>query len=155
MCQGDPSTWGAPPVGKTYLGVNESGQLTTVQNDGTITVIGAGLTPGAGTVTNSSGNTIVTPPTQIYTQTVDVTGVASTRIIVISQDDASAGDICDLRLNWPDVGNIDIQVRSGATDGPLIAQKITVQGEGTTSGFWHFVFESGSWVNKFGLVPAA
>jgi hypothetical protein len=39
LLQGDPAEWGIPPVGKTFVGINEAGQLVLKQNDGTIQIV--------------------------------------------------------------------------------------------------------------------
>jgi hypothetical protein len=39
LLQGDPTEWGIPPVGKTFVGINEEGQLVLKQNDGTILIV--------------------------------------------------------------------------------------------------------------------
>ena len=39
LLQGDPTEWGIPPVGKTFVGINAEGQLILKQNDGTILIV--------------------------------------------------------------------------------------------------------------------
>lgn len=115
LLQGDPSDWGLPPSGKTFVGVNESGQFVLVQHDGTITVLepsGASLNKQA----NSSGVDIgVTPGSVNHKEVITLTGSARTQTVTVAPTTLSDGAECGIQFVVPATAGIIIEVVSNAT----------------------------------------
>ncbi len=113
LLQGDPSDWGVPPSGKTYIGLNDSGQIVTKQHDGTVTVIGTGGTPSLNKQANSDGSVItVTPTTTQHREVITLSGIARTQVVNISGTDLADGSVAVLQLNMPSTPGIIVEFYS-------------------------------------------
>ena len=150
LCQGDPTTWGTPPVGKTFFGVNAAGAITIKQNDGTITVL-TNSDPSAAVVANASGVTTVTPSASIHSQVVNVTGSARTVPVVLA---VGTGKIIDLLVTLPSAPNFVLQVRNSDPSGVVL---MTFDNSGDpviTTVNCRFAYIGGIWVLMGVSIPA-
>ena len=78
---------------------------------------------------NSTGNSTVTPTSQLHTEAITVTGAARTSQIIIGTANIAAGARAALRFTGLHVASgIVLQIRSGITGGPLVA---TITTDGT------------------------
>jgi len=116
VIQGSPSSWGVPPEGKTYLGVNAQGQIVTVQHNGDITVLTAGGVPSLNKQANSDGAVMaITPSTSQHKEIVTLTGAARTQVINVAETDLADGSSCVILFNLPATAGIVVEVYSDAT----------------------------------------
>lgn len=116
LLQGDPSDWGLPPTGKTFVGVNDEGQIVTKQHDGTVTVLTAGGVPSLNKQANSDGTVIaITPSTSQHKEVITLTGVARTQVINVAETDLEDGSSCVILFNLPATAGIVVEVYSDAT----------------------------------------
>lgn len=116
LLQGDPSDWGLPASGKTFIGINESGQVVTKQSDGTVTVIGAGGVPSLNKQANSDGTAItVTPVAYQHTEVVTLTGSARTQVVNVAETSLGDGALAGILFNLPATADVVVEVYSDAT----------------------------------------
>lgn len=150
LCQGDPTTWGTPPVGKTFFGVNDAGAITIKQNDGSITVL-TNSDPSAAIAANASGVTTVSPSAAIHSQVVNVTGAARTVPIVLA---TGTGKIIDLLVTLPSAPNFLLNIRNNDVGGVVL---FTFDNSGdpvVTTVNARFAYISGIWVLMGVTAPA-
>lgn len=151
LLQGDPTTWGVPPVGKTYVGINDSGQLILKQNDGSIVPI-ISSAPSVAKPTNSSGATLITLGAQIHTAILTITGTSRSVPIVLDIDGAAAGAQLTLQVNWPGLAGFDLDIRNADSGG---TQLDTFQTDGSIlNGLWRFVYDGTAWNKIEASIPA-
>lgn len=153
LVQGDPSTWGIPAEGKTFVGINTAGLLTLKQNDGTIITLATNV-PGFSSVVNSSGTTTISPTTPVWRQIVDIQNSPREIPIVLDVDGAVQGSVINLLLKFPDADGYTAKVYNASGSGTLLAQ-ITNSNDPTivTAGYT-FVFTDGAWVLFSAVIPA-
>jgi hypothetical protein len=143
---GDPTTWGVPPVGKTFLGINLSGVLTIVNNNGSggaiITPV-VSAAPQQVTLGNAAGTTTITSVSGVFTATVVVSGTPRAVPLVLATAGMTDGMTIDLLVIFP------------ATDGFVLNLYNTIGSGGTldsfsaatasplvTTGHWKLLFTS-------------
>jgi uncharacterized protein Usg len=154
LLQGDPTTWGLPPVGKTFMGINASGQLVLKQNNGTITpVISSG--PGGDALSNSVGTTTINPTAGNFSALVNVSGSARRVPIVLATAGLLDWQQLDLRVDFPALDNLFIDIYNTAVSGPPLSTFQAATGSGITSALWQFRAQSGAWVILSNQVPAS
>lgn len=113
---GDPSEWGLPPSGKTFVGINDQGQVVTIQHDGTITVLTAGGVPSLNKQANSDGTVIaIVPSTSQHKEVITLTGAARTQVINIAETDLEDGSSCVVLFNLPATASLVVEIYSDAT----------------------------------------
>lgn len=151
LVQGDPSEWGAPSEGKTYLGINTAGQLVLKQSDGTITPLIVGGTPSLHKQTSASGIVTVSPSTPVHTEVVTLAGSARAVPVQISEDNSPAdGARVFLKFIFPAIASLDISIYSG--DSTLLA---TFSTDGVVlTGTWELYCDNGVWAIQLAQVPA-
>lgn len=151
LLQGDPADWALPPTGKTYIGLNESGQLVTKQHDGTITVIGTGGTPSLNKQANSDGSVItVTPTTSQHTEILTFTGIARTQVVNLVETDLGDGSLAGVLINAPATAGIVIELYS---DSEKIWSYVNESGAAEKA-FVEFYKDSTVWKVRLSAVPA-
>jgi hypothetical protein len=94
--------------------------------------------------TNNSGNTVITPITPNETDSVTITGAASTRIFAISDTGQVNGNKLDLLFTLPATAGIIIQIRDNTVGGTLI-NSYTTDGV-TLSGKISVVNTGSAWI---------
>lgn len=107
----------SPAPGKV-LGWDSEGKLTSIaQSAG-----GGGTGPSRGSTNNSSGNTTIQldPSVRDHSQTLNVTGDAGTRIVILGIADRLDGDRIRLKFKLTTTPNIVIQVRNGTAGGTVL-----------------------------------
>ncbi len=151
LIQGDPSTWGVPAEGKTFVGINESGQLCLKENDGTISVIVTSA-PSASEQNNTSGTTTITPTQPIASAQVNVGGTARAVPIVIAAAGVAEGAQLEILFTFVAVAGLALTIRNANGGGTILA---TYESDGgVLSGIWRFVFRGGAWNLFSAQVPA-
>lgn len=150
LLQGDPSTWGLPPTGKTYAGVNTSGQIVLKQHDGTVTIVESGAPSLHKQANNSVTPIAVTPTSSLHTEVVTVTGAARTTPLLIGGTSQSDGARCAILFKLPATANIIIEIYS---DAELIA---TLQNQtgALLKATLEFFLDAGVWAPLTAIVPA-
>lgn len=150
LLQGDPSQWGLPSAGRTFVGVNAAGALITKQSNGVITIYTAGTNPSVAKQTSSSGSVAVTVTTPIFLAVLTLTGAARTIPIVISDTIVTDGYQAQIKLSFAGLSaGAVIQLYSGS----LLIASFTSDGE-TVNGIWSVYGDTGEWVLKNSQFPA-
>ncbi len=112
--QVDPAAWGLPAEGKTFVGINEDGQIVLKQHDGSVTVLTIGGVPSLHKQINSSGAVItVTPTTAAHKEIITIAGAARVQVINIAATALSDGSEADIIFNLPATSGIVLEVYSG------------------------------------------
>jgi hypothetical protein len=151
LLQTDPSDWGVPIAGRTFIGVDANGSLVTKQSNGVITIYTAGTNPSVSKQTSSSGTIDVNVSTPLFLEIVTITGAARVVPIVISDAVVTDGYQAQVKLNFAALAaGSTIQLYSGTL---MIASFLT-DGE-TINGLWSVYGDSGEWVLKSAQFPAA
>lgn len=114
LLQTDPTTWDLPPVGKTYVGINDAGQIVLKQHDGSVTVVESG-DPSLHKQASSAGTIAVTPTTAQHTEVITVTGAARTSPVLIAGTTLSDGSRALLLFKLPATANVILEIYSDAT----------------------------------------
>lgn len=152
LCQGDPSTWGVPAAGKTFVGVNAAGQLVTKQNDGTITVLVTGA-PELISATNASGATTFTLADAVASGVLTVQGAARTVPIYLDTAGAEEGSVINLLVKFPAAANYVFVIRNEDGSGDVLAT-FTSFDDSIASLKYQFVFADGAWTLFGAQIPA-
>jgi hypothetical protein len=151
----NPATWPLPPLGKTYVGVNDFGVLILKQHDGTISE----LTPAAPTFVsyaNASGTTTIVAPSVNSTAVVTVTASVGRSVpLVLDTTSLIEGQQMVLRVNFPQVDGLVINIYATSPAGPLLSSFTSAAGSGITNGLWTFYVQSGVWVLLSNQIPSA
>lgn len=142
LLQGDPADWGVPLSGRTFCGVNESGNFCVKQSDGSVVVFSQGISPGIHKQTSSSGTVDVTIGSLIWTEVIALTGIARTIPIVVASTNIGDGARLFIKLNFAALAaGAIIQIYSGVT---LLAQ-FTADGL-VLSGSVELYGDTGAWL---------
>lgn len=114
LLQTDPSTWGNPPDGKTFVGVNTDGALVIKTQTG-ISVLGS-AGPALGKQSNSDGTAItVTPISVIHKEIITLLGTARTQVVNITLTGLGDGAGATILFYMPSTPGILVQIFTGAT----------------------------------------
>lgn len=151
LLDGDPTTWGVPPVGKTFVGVNLAGQLVVKQNDGTITAI-VPSTPALAASDNSSGPTTITPTSSIQRYILNVQGASRNVPIILAIAGAAEGYSVDLLVKVPAIAGFVLKLLNADGSGTQL-DSYTTDGNNVTVK-WTALFQSGAWVLFGASAPA-
>lgn len=151
LLKGDPTTWGVPPVGKTFMGINLTGQLALVQSDGTISTFTSSV-PAFLAVGNAAGTTTITPAQPVQTTILTITGGARAVPIVLSVTGQLAGAVLDLLVNVGATAGYALDIRN-ATGGGIQLDTYTSNGA-TAVAKWRFVFDGAQWNKVEVIIPA-
>ena len=154
LLQTDPTTWGTPPLGKTYVGVNDTGQLVLKQNDGTITPIVSGV-PAITEYSNASGTTTITAASSNLIAAVTVTGTARGVPLVLDTDGIQDGQQLTVRVDFPEIDSLILRFYNTLASGSPLSIFESAVGTGITNGLWNFYAKDGLWVLLSNQVPAA
>lgn len=159
LLQGDPTTWGVPPVGKTFVGINLSEQLVLVNNNGSggqvITPV-VSAAPAGLAFANASGSTTITPSAGVTTAVGAITGGARSVPLVLATNGMSDGQTVEVFLTFPAIDGLTINfyntVGSGSPVLPIQVSAIS----GITNALAKFLFQSstGLWLPISLRVPA-
>lgn len=151
LLQGDPSTWPLPPAGKTYLGINATGQIVLKQHDGTLSVISSGACSLNKQANNGTVSSLtVTPSTSMHTEIITLTGGARTLPVTIVDPGLSDGARVTILFKFPATTPILVDIFS---DIDLLAS-LQNQTSSPAPGRADFVLDDGDWVCVSVLVPA-
>jgi hypothetical protein len=153
LLQGDPSTWGVPPVGKTFVGINAAGQLVLKQNDGSISPV-LSFIPANQQLVNAFGATDIVPPALITSTYLLISGTARTVPVSLKTAGIVDGQILRLRLTFPALDNLIVNIYNENTGGTLLSSFQSATGSGITNGLWTFVAGGGVWALDSNQVPA-
>lgn len=153
LLQGDPTTWGNPPVGKTYVGVNAIGQVTTRQSDGSINTIFS--TPEVSTYSNMGGATTVVAASVDQIASVNISGLARNVPIILATAGIVDGQQLRLRLDFLPLDGLTIRVYDSSVLGVLLSSFDSSTGSGITSAFYAFYGLGGQWFLLNNQVPAS
>lgn len=103
------------------------------------------------TFTNNSGNTTVSVVPPHALAVANITGAASTRILVLPVPDMFDGDRLTLRVNLPAVASIIVQIRDATTTGTLLYE---VTSEATAQSYvFELYFDGTAWAVLSNLGP--
>lgn len=152
--QGDPTTWGTPPMFNTFMGVDVNGILTLKQSNGAIVPI-VPSTPVATTVTNIAGDTTINVSTAFETVilTVESTEARTVRVIL----DAAGvidGSTLDLQIVFPALDGLILQVYSTDLFEDPLSSFQSATASNVTNGSWKFYFLNDAWHLYSTLIPA-
>lgn len=103
-------------------------------------------------VSNSTGNTTILPVGQVNTVFVNVTGAASTRNILLAENNMLTGATARLTFAFPATAGIVVNVRNDVLAGSILAN-FTTDGE-QLSAVMDFVYDGSTWVLTGAAVPA-
>lgn len=142
LLQGDPTTWGVPPLGSTFIGVNGAGQIVTKQNNGTITALTTS-SPAAAQVASAAGTVTITPTQPIFAFELDLGGGARGVPIVLDHTGAVEGAQLEVTVVLPSTIGLAMTFRDANSGGTILAQ-YTSDGA-VLSYFAKFVFRGGAW----------
>ena len=111
-------------------------------------------TQGYEAVANSTGNTTVTPASNVYHQTevVNVSGSTRTSVIILATTTRATGDRLSLRLNLPATAAITMEVRNATAAGTLLTS-ITTDGSGDDAAI-DYVYDGSAWSSLRATYPA-
>lgn len=151
LIQGDPTTWGIPASGKTFVGINESGQIVTKQNDGTISVLTT-TSPAFIEELNTSGTTTITPTQSITTAVLTIQGTSRAVPIVLDTAGIDSGAQLSLLVNLPAAAGLALTIRNGSILGTVL-DTFTSDGSILTAS-WRFYFDGTSWNVFSSQIPA-
>lgn len=151
--EGDPATWGVPPVGKVMIGFDAVGNLTIKQNDGTITPIRTG-NPSVSNVVNSSGTTIVQPTAPGHIEIIDVQSSPRNVPITLSIAGAIEGWFIRMLVKFPAVAGYQLTIRNEDGSGDIVASFDNTSDPVIVSVKYEFVFLDGAWTLFSAQAPA-
>lgn len=151
LLKGDPSTWGVPPVGKTFVGINAAGQIVVKQNDGTITAI-VPSTPALGAADNTSGPTTITPTSSIQRYILNVQGASRNVPVILDVAGAAEGYSIEVLIKVPAVAGFVVKLLNADGSGTQL-DSWTTDGNNVTLK-WYAVYQSGAWVLFGAQAPA-
>lgn len=136
-----PTFTGIPAAPTAGAGTNTTQVATTAFVDAATKVYSI-----YATVANSTGNSTITPATTTRRSPfiVTVTGVASTRIIILATAGRTAGDVIDCKFVLPATASIVIEIRS-ATSGGTLLDTITTDTSGDAA-YAVCVYSGSAWV---------
>ena len=152
--QGDPTTWGTPPVSNTFMGVDVNGILTLKQSDGAIVPIVTSA-PVAIALTNVAGDTTIETAAAFETAILTVES-AEARTVRIILDAAGVldGSTLDLQIIFPALNGLLLQIYSTDLFEDPISTFASATASNVTNGSWKFYFLDDAWHVYSTLIPA-
>ena len=159
LLAGDPTTWGVPAIGKTFVGINLSGQLTLVNNDGSGGAVISPLTPAAPAqidFTNNSGTTTLTPSVGVTTVVGTIGGSARSVPVVLATSGMVDGMTLEAFISFPALDSLVINFYNTVGSGSPITDVASSTAGGITTALLKFVFQSstGLWACISRQMPA-
>ena len=103
-------------------------------------------------VTNTTGNTTITPPRQIHTEVVTLAGFARTSNFILAIDSPITGSRISLLFLLPATPGITLNILTESLSGALLATFTTDTNESNIS--IEFVFNGTSWAVLNAIIPA-
>lgn len=152
--QGDPTTWGTPPVSNTFMGVDVNGILTLKQSDGAIVPIVTSA-PVAIALTNVAGDTTIETAAAFETAILTVES-AEARTVRVILDAAGVldGSTLDLQILFPALNGLLLQIYSTDLFEDPISTFASATASNVTNGSWKFYFLNDAWHVYSTLIPA-
>ena len=152
--QGDPTTWGTPPVSNTFMGVDVNGILTLKQSDGAIVPIVTSA-PVAIALTNVAGDTTIETAAAFETAILTVES-AEARTVRIILDAAGVldGSTLDLQNLYPAHNGLLLQIYSTDLFEDPISTFASATASNVTNGSWKFYFLNDAWHLYSTIIPA-
>ena len=152
--QGDPTTWGTPPMSNTFMGVDVNGILTLKQSNGTIIPIVTSV-PIATNLTNIAGDTTITTAGAFETVILTVES-AEARTVRVILDAAGVidGSTLDLQIVFPALDGLILQVYSTDLFEDPISTFASATASNVTNGSWKFYFLNDAWHLYSTIIPA-
>lgn len=104
--------------------------------------------------TNNTGDSTVTPESQLHTEEITVTGAAGNRNVILTADSLVEGARLAVRFILPAVDSINLILRDQAVDGPILAT-ITSAADGfTPAAYVDLWFDGANFRRAFLVIPA-
>lgn len=152
--QGDPTTWGTPPVSNTFMGVDVNGILTLKQSDGAIVPIVTSA-PVAIALTNVAGDTTIETAAAFETAILTVES-AEARTVRVILDAAGVldGSTLDLQIIFPALNGLLLQIYSTDLFEDPISTFASATASNVTNGSWKFYFLNNAWHLYSTIIPA-
>ena len=152
--QGDPTTWGTPPVSNTFMGVDVNGILTLKQSDGAIVPIVTSA-PVAIALTNVAGDTTIETAAAFETAILTVES-AEARTVRVILDAAGVldGSTLDLQIIFPALNGLLLQIYSTDLFEDPISTFASATASNVTNGSWKFYFLNDAWHLYSTIIPA-
>jgi len=152
--QGDPTTWGTPPVSNTFMGVDVNGILTLKQSNGAIVPIITSA-PVAITLTNIAGDTTIETAAAFETVILTVES-AEARTVRVILDVAGVvnGSTLDLQIVFPALDGLLLQIYSTDLFEDPISTFASATASNVTNGSWKFYFLNNAWHLYSTIIPA-
>lgn len=152
--QGDPTTWGTPPVSNTFMGVDVNGILTLKQSDGAIVPIVTSA-PVAIALTNVAGDTTIETAAAFETAILTVES-AEARTVRVILDAAGVldGSTLDLQIIFPALNGLLLQIYSTDLFEDPISTFASATASNVTNGSWKFYFLNDVWHLYSTIIPA-
>lgn len=159
LLEGDPSTWGVPPVGKTFLGINLAGVPTAVNNDGSghpvVTPL-VSAAPGVLAFANAAGTSTLTPSAGVTTALGVISGTARTVPLVLATAGMVDGQTIEVQLSFPALDNLIMSFYNTVGSGMPIISWQSASASNVVNGVWKFVYQTatGLWALVSARTPA-
>lgn len=152
--QGDPTTWGTPPVSNTFMGVDVNGILTLKQSDGAIVPIVTSA-PVAIALTNVAGDTTIETAAAFETAILTVES-AEARTVRVILDAAGVldGSTLDLQIVFPALNGLLLEIYSTDLFEDPISTFASATASNVTNGSWKFYFLNDAWHLYSTIIPA-
>ena len=152
--QGDPTTWGTPPMSNTFMGVDVNGILTLKQSDGAIVPIVTSA-PVAIALTNVAGDTTIETAAAFETAILTVES-AEARTVRVILDAAGVldGSTLDLQIVFPALDGLLLQIYSTDLFEDPISTFASATASNVTNGSWKFYFLNDAWHLYSTIIPA-
>lgn len=152
--QGDPTTWGTPPVSNTLMGVDVNGILTLKQSNGAIIPIITSA-PVAVTLTNIAGDTTIETAAAFETVILTVES-AEARTVRVILDVAGVvnGSTLDLQIVFPALDGLLLQIYSTDLFEDPISTFASATASNVINGSWKFYFLNDAWHLYSTIIPA-
>ena len=152
--QGDPTTWGTPPVLNTFMGVDVNGILTLKQSDGAIVPIVTSA-PVAVTLTNVAGDTTISTAAAFETVILTVESVeARTVRVILDAAGVLDGSTLDLQILFPALNGLLLEIYSTDLFEDPISTFASATASNVTNGSWKFYFLNDAWHLYSTIIPA-
>lgn len=152
--QGDPTTWGTPPMSNTFMGVDVNGILTLKQSDGTIVPI-ISSAPVATTLTNIAGDTTINTAGAFETVILTVESAEARTVRVILDAVAIVeGSTLDLQIVFPALNGLLLEIYSTDLFEEPLSTFASATASNVTNGSWKFYFLNDAWHLYSTIIPA-
>lgn len=152
--QGDPTTWGTPPMSNTFMGVDVNGILTLKQSNGAIVPIVTSA-PVAVTLTNVAGDTTITTAAAFETAILTVESAeARTVRVILDAVGVLDGSTLDLQIVFPALDGLLLEIYSTDLFEDPISTFASATASNVTNGSWKFYFLNDAWHLYSTIIPA-